>query len=272
MKNTLHLTDSAETAHSRFGGSVAARVLRCPASVGLVEKVPAHLRRSSSYADRGTALHAAMALLIERECSFDDLISKTINDYKITRDDVENALRPAYAYVDALLDQPDAEYYLETRVKFPSVDGAFGTADLIVRIGDVIHLIDFKFGSGVCVLALYPEGVINAQLLFYATAARHTFPEFFTGVETIVLTILQPQSTELDAEMISSVEVTGTELDEFATLFHTAYEEALAPASLPAARKQAPASAGHGSWIVVRSERNRSNDFKATSKRFGCHT
>ena len=34
-----------EPAHSPFGGSVAARVLRCPASVGLVEKVPAHLRK-----------------------------------------------------------------------------------------------------------------------------------------------------------------------------------------------------------------------------------
>ena len=49
-------------AHSPFGGSVAARVLRCPASVSLVEKVPAHLRKASAYADRGTALHAAMAL------------------------------------------------------------------------------------------------------------------------------------------------------------------------------------------------------------------
>ena len=97
-------------AHSPFGGSVAARVLRCPASVGLVAKVPAHLRKSSAYADRGTALHTAMALLIESECSLDDLVGETIDDYTITRDDVENALRPAYAYVDALLDTPGAEY------------------------------------------------------------------------------------------------------------------------------------------------------------------
>jgi hypothetical protein len=32
--------DDAQAAHSPFGGSVAARVLRCPASVRLVEKVP----------------------------------------------------------------------------------------------------------------------------------------------------------------------------------------------------------------------------------------
>jgi hypothetical protein len=35
----------AEPAHSPFGGSVAARILRCPASVGLVEKVPAYVRK-----------------------------------------------------------------------------------------------------------------------------------------------------------------------------------------------------------------------------------
>ena len=61
-------------APSPFGGSVATRVLRCPASVCLVEKVPAHLRKASACADRGTALHAAMARLIERECSLDDLV------------------------------------------------------------------------------------------------------------------------------------------------------------------------------------------------------
>ena len=44
------------TEHSPFGGSVAARVLHCPASVGQVEKVPAHLRKTSPYAERGTAL------------------------------------------------------------------------------------------------------------------------------------------------------------------------------------------------------------------------
>ena len=171
-----------------------------------------------------------MALLIESECSFDDLVGATIDNYTLTRDDVEDALRPAYAYVDALLDAPGAEYYLEQRVEFPTVAGAFGTADLIVRIGNIIHVVDFKFGSGVRVLALYPDGdedVINAQLLFYAAAARHSFPEFFAGVEDIVLTILQPMSIELDAEMVSAVTVTPAELDEFITLYRAACAEAL---------------------------------------------
>ena len=223
---------NAPLKHSSFGGSVAARVLRCPASVGLVEKVPAHLRKASSYATRGTALHSAMALLIEQKRRIDDLVGETIDGYTITVDDVELALRPALTYVEALLDQPGAEYYLERRVIFPTIAGAFGTCDLIVRIGDTIHVIDFKFGAGVRVLALYPEGdvdTINGQLLFYGAAARHSIPEFFSGIDDIILTILQPMSVEPDAEMVSSVAVTPAELDEFVAVYRAACEQALAP-------------------------------------------
>jgi hypothetical protein len=220
-----------EPAHSPFGGSVAARVLRCPASVGLVEKVPAHLRRASVYAERGTALHAAMVLLLDDEPpSFASLVGRTFGSYILTSDDIELALRPAYAYVDALLDTPGAEFYLERRITLPTVAGAFGTADLLVRIGRTIHVIDLKFGAGVRVLVLTPDGdedVISAQLLFYAAAARHSLPAFFVGVEDIVLTIVQPMSIELDAEMVSSATITNSELDEFIVAYRAACEEAL---------------------------------------------
>jgi hypothetical protein len=221
-------------AHSVFGGSVAARVLSCPASVGLIAKLPAHVRKpASSYADRGVALHSAMSRLIENECSLDDLIGATIDDYAITRDDVENALRPTLSFVDTLLNTPGAEYFIEQRVAFPGIDDVFGTCDLVVRIGSAIHIIDYKFGSGVRVLAVYHAGdedVVNAQLMFYGVSARHSLPHFFVGVNNITLTILQPQSIDVDATMVSSVEVTHSELDEFITLYRAACEEALSEA------------------------------------------
>jgi Protein of unknown function (DUF2800) len=219
-------------AHSPFGGSVAARVLRCPASVGLIEKVPAHLRKVSAYAERGTALHTAMALLIDNARPLDALVGEIIGGYTITDNDVENALRPVYAYVDALLNTAGAEFYLEQRVGFPTIPGAFGTVDLIIRIGATLYVIDFKFGLGIRVLALYPDGdedVLNAQLLFYGVAARHSFPGFVSGADEIVLTILQPQSIEPDAELVSSVAVTHAELDTFIAVYRAACEEALSP-------------------------------------------
>ena len=225
--------DSAELVHSPFGGSVAARVLRCPASVDLIQKVPAYLRKPSAYADRGTALHAAITLLLAEDVHVvveNLLTGKTFGSYTITSDDVETALRPTYAYVETLLDTPGAEYFLERRVVFPTIPDTWGTVDLLVRIGRAIYVIDFKFGVGVRVLALSPDGaedVINAQLLFYAAAARHSLPEFFAGVEDVILTILQPVSIDVDAEMISSVAVTHAELDEFVTVYRAACEEAL---------------------------------------------
>ena len=96
------------SAHSPFGGSGAARILRCPASVGLTEKVPDYLRRTSAYAERGTALHMAMALLLDDDPpSLESLAGKTFKGYAITSDDVEIALRPAYAYAAALIDTPE---------------------------------------------------------------------------------------------------------------------------------------------------------------------
>jgi hypothetical protein len=219
-----------EPAHSQFGGSSAERTLHCSASVIYIERVPAHLRKSSSYALRGSVCHAAMGWLIDETEDAESLVGKTLDGYTITRDDVENALLPAYAHVERLLNTPGAEFYLEQRVVFPTVPGAFGTLDLLVRIGDTIHVVDFKFGTGVRVLALYADGdddVLNAQLLFYAAAARHSLREFFAGVETIVVTILQPMSLEPDAEMVSTVQVTHAELDEYTTLFREACEEAL---------------------------------------------
>jgi hypothetical protein len=221
-----------EPIHSPFGGSVAARVLRCPASVDLIQKVPAYLRKPSVYADRGTACHAAITLLLAENAHapVEILAGKTFGNYTITPDDVEDALRPTYAYVETLLDTPGAEYYLERRVVFPAIPDTWGTVDLLVRIGRTIHVIDFKFGVGVRVCALSSDGdedVINAQLLFYAAAARHSLREFFAGVESIVLTILQPVSIDIDTEMVSSVAVTHAELDAFITAYRTACEEAL---------------------------------------------
>jgi hypothetical protein len=221
-------------AHSPFGGSAATRVLRCPASVGLIQKVPAYLRKPSIFAERGSALHAAMGRLLDDDGpSVESLIGQTFGDYVITSDDAENALRPAFDYVDELLKRPGAEFYLEKRIVFPGIRGAFGTTDLLIRIGHTLYVIDLKFGSGIRVRVLTPDGdthILNAQLMFYGASARHSLPDFFAGIEHIVLTIVQPQSIEPDAETISSVEVTYAELDEFIAAYRAACAEALSAA------------------------------------------
>jgi hypothetical protein len=225
---------SDKPAHSSFGGSTAARTLRCPASVRLVEKVPEYLRKASSYAEHGSVLHEITSTLLDNEkLSPASFIGKTFGACTVTANDIENSIRPVVGYVNPRLNAPGAEFYLDQRVIFPDVPGGFGTLDLILRASTAIELIDFKYGAGVRVLAIYPEGeedTLNAQLMFYAAAARHTLPEFFAGVETIRLTILQPVSAEgPDAEMVSSVEVSHDELDAFVIAFRAACGDALSP-------------------------------------------
>jgi hypothetical protein len=221
--------------HSAVGGSVASRVMHCPASVGLVEKVPAHLRRTSAYAERGTALHAAAVMAIEdidNKGLSASLAGTTIGSYTISSEDIVASLAPVLAHVDALL-VPGADFYLEQRVTFPGISNCFGTVDLLARIGRTVHVEDFKFGSGVRVVALRPDGdedVINAQIAFYAAAARHTFPELFADIDNITLTILQPVSIEPDAETVSSVTITNRELDDFVTTYRDVCAEALSDA------------------------------------------
>ena len=112
---------ASEPAHSPFGGSVAARVLCCPASVDLAQKVPARLRKFSAYADRGTACHAAISFLLAEDAHapVESLAGKTFGSYTITPDDVENALRPAYGYVETLLDAAGAESISNSASSFP---------------------------------------------------------------------------------------------------------------------------------------------------------
>ena len=50
---------------SIVGGSSASRVVNCPGSVALVQKMPP--KPSSVHADRGTLLHDAMALMLKEK-------------------------------------------------------------------------------------------------------------------------------------------------------------------------------------------------------------
>src|SRR5262245_48729753 len=65
LRSAATAVENVEPAHSKFGGSTATRVLACPASAGFTAKVPDYLRRTSAYAKRGTACHAAMIHLID---------------------------------------------------------------------------------------------------------------------------------------------------------------------------------------------------------------
>ena len=171
--------------HSKIvGGSTAKRVINCPGSVVLVQKMPP--QPSSQYADEGTMLHGCMEdLLADGEMG--DVIAKN----KLTDEQAEKL----QFCLDAL-DQIDPDQKMvfaqEVEVEFEGVkglEGVFGNVDLIGRLGDRVTVLDWKFGDGVIV-----EAEENYQGLFYAAAALKTskLNWVFEEAREIEIIIVQP--------------------------------------------------------------------------------
>jgi len=170
------------------GGSTAKRVINCPGSVALVQKVPP--APSSSYADEGTLLHHVIAAVLETGKPPEDFLGTFYNGIELTEDRLERKLLPALAALDEVDPDKMMEYDVEKVVGFGSVlPGVFGSADLVGRIGNRGILLDWKFGDGVAV-----EAEENPQALFYIAAALHTAATSwaFKDVEDIEVIIIQP--------------------------------------------------------------------------------
>jgi hypothetical protein len=179
--------------HSRIvGGSTAKRVINCPGSVALVDKMPP--QPSSSYADEGTLLHDTIADILDKGGTPADHLGRKHNDAVLTQDLIDDKLAVALAALDDVDPDGEMEYAVESRVGFGDLlPDVFGSTDMLGRIGDRAVVLDWKFGDGVPV-----EVEENAQLLFYAAAAIRT-PEtawVFDGAEEVELIIVQPPSVK----------------------------------------------------------------------------
>jgi len=175
--------------HSKIvGGSTAKRVMNCPGSVALVQKMPP--QPSNKYADEGTLLHNVIAEIVMSDEHPESFLGRTYNDQVLTLDLIDNKLVPALAALDVIDPNKEMEIEAETRVGFGDLlPGVFGSTDLIGRIGKRAVVLDWKFGDGVAV-----DVEENPQLMFYAAAAMRTEEAkwAFKDVEEIEMVIVQP--------------------------------------------------------------------------------
>ena len=179
--------------HSRVvGGSTAKRVMSCPGSVALCDKMPP--KPSSKYADEGTLLHSVMDKILADGVTPESLIGMQYEGIALTQELLDEKVYPALKALDEIDPNKEMEYATETRVGFGDLlPGVFGSTDLLGRIGKRAFILDWKFGSGV------PVGAEdNPQLMFYAAAAMRT-PEVqwvFKDIEEIECIIVQPPSVK----------------------------------------------------------------------------
>ena len=175
--------------HSNIvGGSTAKRVINCPGSVALVQKMPP--KPSSKYADEGTLLHDTIAEHLATLKPLETFLGKKYQDQVLTQELIDDKLVPALALLDEIDPKQEMSYEVETRVGFGSLlPGVFGSTDFVGRLGNRAVVLDWKFGDGVAVTAEE-----NEQLMFYAAAAMRTdaLKWAFEGATEIECVIVQP--------------------------------------------------------------------------------
>ena len=216
--------------HSRFGGSVAARVLGCPGSVALCATVP---NRSSVAADEGSAAHALAELCLKEHLPAAHFLGEMFGEpaFEATQDMVDAVKTYLGAITEELALTPEAEFYVEKHVQFPTgLEKVFGTIDAVVWHPSTgrLRVFDYKHGSGVVVS---PEE--SAQLLFYAASLYR--PE----IKEVVLTIVQPRPFEVVSGFVPAVKDWSVKPDRLKH-FIVSYCQAIYDAQKP----DAPLAAG----------------------------
>lgn len=183
--------------HATLSASSSHRWLNCPPSALLAKQFPS---KTSEYAERGRLAHAIAELkamryfhpnLLSAE-SYADQLHK-LRDAPWYEPAADGATDEYMDFLkEAAMSFGSAPFVaLETRVDYSDIaPGGFGTADCIM-IGDtVIHVIDYKNGSGVPVDAEW-----NSQMLLYAWGALRRFAPIFGGkVSEVRISIVQPHA------------------------------------------------------------------------------
>lgn len=176
--------------HSKLmGSSTAERRMNCLGSYALELDKP---DSSSSYADEGSMLHDVVEMCLNEDRNPYSFVGFTKYGHTLTKDLVDEMIRPALNAWNRLLDAYDIEDYefvTEVRVHFTGTD-AFGTIDVLACTDKYTINADWKFGRGVAVAA----GPKNTQCLFGLAAAKE-YPStrrFFSDDRQMIAAIIQP--------------------------------------------------------------------------------
>jgi hypothetical protein len=227
------------TRHSSIvGGSTAGRLLECPGSYQAQLALPPSADISSEYALEGSAMHAVMDRLMHNrqidaldQMQPDYWLGRTFVDRVLTQEHIDTMIQPA---LEALWDLEEAYgsgfrvLGVEQRVQFPGLPGAFGTCDLILGNGKTVLHVDWKFGQGVGVEAITDPGdslgeKLNAQMMFYTTAAMNSCKSFYKGKKELVIAIIQPRGSK----PLSHTAITKDDVKYFTEDLHNAVVAAL---------------------------------------------
>lgn len=179
-------------AHSKFSASSSHRWMTCPGSMALESVQP---NSSSSFADEGSAAHWVASEVLLGNLTLADAVGKEWWNHKeggtrpvlITQDMCDHV----QTYIDTVKTY-GGDLLVEQRVHYHDWLGckkeeAFGTSDAVIMDGDLITIVDLKFGMGVRVFAER-----NSQLMLYALGALYEL-EMLGDFKRVRMVISQPR-------------------------------------------------------------------------------
>ena len=186
--------------HALLSASSSKRWLMCPPSARLEENLP---QEKTVYAEEGTFAHKVAEVFIN------------FHIQKINKDEFAtemNKLSKSPFYTQELLDYLDIYIsfavekinsikngiaLIEQRLDFSQyVPEGFGTGDLVLIDGNLLEIVDLKYGRGVAV-----EAQDNTQMRLYALGALNQF-ECIYDIDTVKMTICQPRLDSITTEEV----------------------------------------------------------------------
>ena len=190
----------AERAHALLSASGAYQWMACTPSARLQEQFPDN--PSGTAAAEGTLAHELAELKVRNYFYSVDFgkrkLMAAVNKLKkeeLWDDEMTGYTDDYLDYIKAVaMKYPSSPYVaIEKRVDLSTyVPEGFGTADCILIGGDVLHVIDFKYGKS-------PDGRVttewNPQMLLYALGAYEMYRILYT-FKTVRLSIVQPRLSD----------------------------------------------------------------------------
>jgi hypothetical protein len=179
--------------HALLSASASHRWLNCPPSARLEEKLP---ESTSEFAEAGSLAHEIAELKLRKYCiepmgprSFNARIKK-LRENPLFEEEMLKHTDTYLEYIASVLHGFSTPPYVaaEKRIDYSTyATEGFGTGDCIIIGGNILHIIDFKYGKGVPVSAKD-----NPQLKLYALGA-YTEYSILYPISTVKMTIIQPR-------------------------------------------------------------------------------